>query len=176
MGFIGLGNMGNGMAKNLLQKGEQVVAFDVDKASLDTAVAAGATPASSPAEVAASATRIVTMLPNNDIVRQVRNERLCVLYCIKAIKGIECHFAKVYTGSDGILGANKSGSLLIDSSTIDPAVSKELAEKSAMMGAVFVDAPVSGGVNAAAAGTLTFMVGDYRPRLPNVCKIKWHSL
>ena len=46
MGFIGLGNMGNGMAKNLLQKGEQVVAFDVDKASLDTAVAAGATPAS----------------------------------------------------------------------------------------------------------------------------------
>ena len=76
MGFIGLGNMGNGMAKNLLQKGEQVVAFDVDKASLDTAVAAGATPASSPAEVAASATRIVTMLPNNDIVRQVRNERL----------------------------------------------------------------------------------------------------
>jgi len=135
VGFIGLGNMGNGMAKNLLQKGEQVVAFDVDKASLDTAVAAGATPASSPAEVAASATRIVTMLPNNDIVRQV------------------------YTGSDGILGANKSGSLLIDSSTIDPAVSKELAEKSAMMGAVFVDAPVSGGVNAAAAGTLTFMVG-----------------
>ena len=72
VGFIGLGNMGNGMAKNLLQKGEQVVAFDVDKASLDTAVAAGATPASSPAEVAASATRIVTMLPNNDIVRQVR--------------------------------------------------------------------------------------------------------
>ena len=50
---------------------------------------------------------------------------------------------------------------MIDSSTIDPAVSKELAEKSAMMGAVFVDAPVSGGVNAAAAGTLTFMVSDH---------------
>ena len=49
---------------------------------------------------------------------------------------------------------------MIDSSTIDPAVSKELAEKSAMMGAVFVDAPVSGGVNAAASGTLTFMVSD----------------
>ena len=73
VGFIGLGNMGNGMAKNLLQKGEQVVAFDVDKASLDAAVAAGAEAASSPAEVAASATRIVTMLPNNDIVRKVRN-------------------------------------------------------------------------------------------------------
>ena len=73
MGFIGLGNMGNGMAKNLLQKGEQVVAFDVDKASLDAAVAAGAKAASSPAEVAAAAARIVTMLPNNDIVRQGRN-------------------------------------------------------------------------------------------------------
>ena len=72
VGFIGLGNMGNGMAKNLLQKGEQVVAFDVDKASLDAAVAAGAKAASSPAEVAAAAARIVTMLPNNDIVKKGR--------------------------------------------------------------------------------------------------------
>ena len=76
VGFIGLGNMGNGMAKNLLQKGEQVIAFDVDKSNLDAAVSAGAKAASSPAEVAASATRIVTMLPNNDIVRQARNSNL----------------------------------------------------------------------------------------------------
>ena len=78
VGFIGLGNMGNGMAKNLLQKGEQVIAFDVDKSNLDAAVSAGAKAASSPAEVAASATRIVTMLPNNDIVRQARNNSLYI--------------------------------------------------------------------------------------------------
>jgi len=75
------------------------------------------------------------MLPNNDIVRNV------------------------YCGKDGVLEGVKNGALLIDSSTIDPAVSKEMAEKCKAKGGDFVDAPVSGGVNAANAGTLTFMVG-----------------
>ena len=91
VGFIGLGNMGNGMAKNLLQKGEQVVAFDVDKSSLEAAVAAGAEAASSPAEVAASATRIVTMLPNNDIVRQARNYIYGVIRGLDGLDGLEAN-------------------------------------------------------------------------------------
>jgi 3-hydroxyisobutyrate dehydrogenase len=76
------------------------------------------------------------MLPNNDIVRNV------------------------YTGTDGVLSGLQNGSFLIDSSTVDPAVSKEVASLAKNAGAAaFVDAPVSGGVNAAAGGTLTFMVG-----------------
>jgi 3-hydroxyisobutyrate dehydrogenase len=128
--------MGGGMAKNLLEKGEKVIAFDVDMANLAAIKALGAETASSPAEVAAAASRIVTMLPNNAAVKEV------------------------YTGSSGILGAVMPDALLIDSSTVDPAVSKEMAERSMKANkAVFVDAPVSGGVNAASAGTLTFMVG-----------------
>ena len=135
VGFVGLGNMGGGMAKNLIDKGEKVVAFDVDKANLEAIKAAGADVAGSPAEVASAAKRIVTMLPNNAAVKEV------------------------YAGGNGIFQSVASGSLLIDSSTVDPAVSREMAKGSADRKAAFVDAPVSGGVNAAAAGTLTFMVG-----------------
>ena len=88
-------------------------------------------------DVAKQSSKIVTMLPNNDIVR------------------------KVYTNAeDGIFAGMNAGTFLIDSSTIDPAVSKEIGALAKNHGAdCFVDAPVSGGVNAAAAGTLTFMVG-----------------
>ena len=65
----------------------------------------------------------------------------------------------MYEGSDGVLSNAKQGTLLIDSSTIDPALSKQVAAKAQGASMTFVDAPVSGGVNAAAAGTLTFMVG-----------------
>lgn len=90
---------------------------------------------SSPADVAEKADRIITMLPTS-------------------INAIEA-----YSGANGILKKVKKGSLLIDSSTIDPAVSKELAKEVEKMGAVFMDAPVSGGVGAARSGNLTFMVG-----------------
>ncbi|XP_076977187.1 3-hydroxyisobutyrate dehydrogenase, mitochondrial isoform X5 [Tamandua tetradactyla] len=90
---------------------------------------------SSPADVAEKADRIITMLPTS-------------------INAIE-----VYSGVNGILKKVKKGSLLIDSSTIDPTVSKELAKEVEKMGAVFMDAPVSGGVGAARSGNLTFMVG-----------------
>lgn len=96
---------------------------------------AGEQVASSPAEVAEKADRIITMLPSS------------------------MNAVEVYSGANGILKKVKKGSLLIDSSTIDPSVSKELAKEVEKMGAVFMDAPVSGGVGAARSGNLTFMVG-----------------
>ena len=120
----------------LLSQGHSVVVYDVDSSAVSALSSKGAVAAASPAEVAAQSDRLVTMLPNNDIVRAV------------------------YTSSDGgVLGSVKKGALLVDSSTIDPAVSKEMSAAASAAGAAFVDAPVSGGVNAAAAGTLTFMVG-----------------
>jgi len=132
VGFIGLGNMGRGMADNLITKGHSVVLYDVVPEAVDALTAKGAKGATSPAEVAAESDLIVTMLPNNAIV------------------------SNVY---EGIFSSVKSGSFLIDSSTVDPALSKDLAVKAASAGCQFVDAPVSGGINAASAGTLTFMVG-----------------
>lgn len=135
VGFIGLGNMGRGMAKNLLEKGNLVVAFDTNANTMAEAVKLGVVAAKGPNEVAAKSSSILTMLPNNDAV-------------------IAC-----YTEPGGILEGVQPGALLIDSSTIDPAVSRAMSEAASAKGAIFVDAPVSGGVNAAAAGTLTFMVG-----------------
>merc|ERR1712156_366412 len=71
VGFIGLGNMGRGMAKNLLDKGHAVVAFDTDSVTLKETVALGAKEAASPKEVASQCKQIITMLPNNDIVKTV---------------------------------------------------------------------------------------------------------
>jgi len=135
VGFIGLGNMGRGMADNLVTKGHSVVLYDVVPEAVAAMTAKGAKGAASPAQVAAESDLIVTMLPNNAIV------------------------SNVYEGPDGIFSTVKPGSFLIDSSTVDPALSKDLAGKAAAAGCQFVDAPVSGGINAASAGTLTFMVG-----------------
>lgn len=135
IGFIGLGNMGKGMAQNLINKGHSVVVYDILAESVNQLVASGAQAAHSPAQVAQSCSQVLTMLPNNDIVRAV------------------------YEGPEGLLSHIAEGGFLIDSSTVDPALSKELAAKAAGRSVEFVDAPVSGGVNAAAAGTLTFMVG-----------------
>uniref|UniRef100_A0A3Q4HE62 3-hydroxyisobutyrate dehydrogenase n=1 Tax=Neolamprologus brichardi TaxID=32507 RepID=A0A3Q4HE62_NEOBR len=136
VGFVGLGNMGNPMAKNLLKHGYPVIATDVFPESCKEVQALGAQViVDNPAEVAEKADRIITMLPSSPNV------------------------IDVYTGPNGILKKVKKGSLLIDSSTIDPAVSKEMAADAEKMGAVFMDAPVSGGVGAASSGKLTFMVG-----------------
>ncbi|XP_020636232.3 3-hydroxyisobutyrate dehydrogenase, mitochondrial isoform X1 [Pogona vitticeps] len=135
VGFIGLGNMGTPMAQNLVKHGYPVIAHDVFPEACKEFQELGTQVTDSPADVAEKADRIITMLPSNPNV------------------------IDVYTGSNGILKKVKKGSLLIDSSTIDPAVSKELAKEAEKMGAVFMDAPVSGGVGAARAGNLTFMVG-----------------
>ncbi|XP_061443602.1 3-hydroxyisobutyrate dehydrogenase, mitochondrial isoform X1 [Rhineura floridana] len=135
VGFVGLGNMGNPMAKNLVNHGYPVIVYDVFPEACKEFQDLGSQVTDSPADVAERADRIITMLPSNN------------------------NATEVYTGSSGILKKVKKGSLLIDSSTIDPAVSKELAKEAEKMGAVFMDAPVSGGVGAARAGNLTFMVG-----------------
>ncbi|XP_074051651.1 3-hydroxyisobutyrate dehydrogenase, mitochondrial isoform X2 [Macrotis lagotis] len=126
--------MGNPMAKNLIKHGYPLIIYDVfPEACKD--FQDGEQVVASPADVAEKADRIITMLPTSQ------------------------NALEVYTGPSGILKKVKKGSLLIDSSTIDPAVSKELAKEAEKMGAVFMDSPVSGGVGAARAGNLTFMVG-----------------
>lgn len=123
------------MAKNLLKKGYPVIASDVSPVALQGLVDAGAKKAASPAEVASEAKTVVTMLPASAQVHEV------------------------YMGKNGLLGKVKAGTLLIDSSTIDPATSRDVAAAVTKAGAQFVDAPVSGGVNAARDALLTFMVG-----------------
>jgi len=133
--FIGLGNMGGPMAANLLKAGHEVVGFDVVPAALDRFSKAGGRNAPSAAAAAAEAESLVTMLPAGTHVRDA------------------------YIGSGGILGAAKNGALLIDSSTIDVETARHVAKAAAERGFEMVDAPVSGGVGGAVAGTLTFMVG-----------------
>jgi 3-hydroxyisobutyrate dehydrogenase len=125
------------MAANLAKKGFSVVALDVSEAAVNKLKSAhqNVTGARTPKEVAAKAKYIVTMLPSSP------------------------HVQSVYAGADGIFESIQSGSLLIDSSTIDPLVAREVATKAKQHKSDFVDAPVSGGVGGAEQGTLTFMVG-----------------
>lgn len=131
--FIGLGNMGGGMAANLAKGGHDVRAFDLSAEALDKARAAGCLPADSAAAAAEGAEAVVTMLPAG------------------------AHVAEVY--ETALFGAAPAGALLIDCSTIDVATARQVAEAATLKGLVAVDAPVSGGIAAANAGTLTFMVG-----------------
>ncbi|XP_048237722.1 3-hydroxyisobutyrate dehydrogenase, mitochondrial-like [Haliotis rufescens] len=135
VGFIGLGLMGNHMARNLIKKGHPLIVYDVSKDSVEGLRKDGATVAASPAEVAAASSNIVSMLPES------------------------VHVETVYAGDNGVFSKLQKGTLLIDSSTIDPAVSQAMAQVAESKGATFVDAPVSGGVNAARDALLTFMVG-----------------
>lgn len=121
IGFIGLGNMGGHMARNLLKAGRQVTVFDVAPQAAASLKDAGAMVAQSPAEAAAGAGVVVTMVPSNPHVREV------------------------YCGTDGVFSVMAPGTLCIDSSTVDPAVSKEMASVAAEHGGSFMDAPVSGG-------------------------------
>jgi 3-hydroxyisobutyrate dehydrogenase len=131
--FIGLGNMGGGMAANLAKGGHDVRAFDLSEAALERARDSGCKSETSAAAVAADAEFVVTMLPAG-----------------KHVKG-------VYT--DEVFGAAPPSALLIDCSTIDVASAKAVAAAAADKGFAMVDAPVSGGIAGANAGTLTFMVG-----------------
>ncbi len=135
IGFIGLGNMGLPMAKNLLKAGHQVKGFDLAEASREAARAAGAEIAQSIAEAARGVDVVVTMLPAGKHVRGV------------------------YLGGDGVIANADPGTLLIDSSTIDVESARDVAKAATEAGFDMVDAPVSGGVGGAEAGTLTFMAG-----------------
>lgn len=131
--FIGLGNMGGGMAANLAKAGHDVRAFDLSADALDRAKAAGCLPMASVAEAADGAEAVVTMLPAGT------------------------HVEAVY--GDLFAASLSPAAILIDCSTIDVATAKRVAEAARAKGITAVDAPVSGGIGAANAGTLTFMVG-----------------
>ena len=131
--FIGLGNMGGGMAANQAKAGRQVAAFDLAAAAMDRAQAVGCTPAGSVAEAVRDADAVVTMLPAGPHVRKVYAEE--------------------------ILPNAPKTALLIDCSTIDVDSARAVAELARDKGFRFADAPVSGGTAAADAGTLAFMVG-----------------
>ena len=144
IGFIGLGLMGRPMALNLLKKGFPVIAHSRSRGPVDEVVAAGATAATSPAEVARAAQQIITMLPDGPDVE------------------------KVLEGEKGVFGAMSKGTVIVDSSTIAPAIARRLAARARELGASLLDAPVSGGEIGAVAGTLTFMVGGDAAALETV--------
>jgi len=131
--FIGLGNMGGGMAANLAKAGHAVTAFDLSEGALAKAEGNGCTRAASAEEAVKDAEAVVTMLPAGKHVRDV------------------------YEAS--VIGKAPASAILIDCSTIDVATAREEIGKAEAAGYRMVDAPVSGGIAAADAGTLTFMVG-----------------
>lgn len=135
VGFIGLGLMGRPMAKNLLKAGFPVVAHSRSQGPVDDVVGAGAERAASPADVAKKATRIITMVPDSPDV------------------------ALVLEGPNGVFSAIQRGTIVIDMSTISPAVARRLAAKAKTLGATMLDAPVSGGEIGAINASLSIMVG-----------------
>jgi 3-hydroxyisobutyrate dehydrogenase len=135
IGFIGLGNMGAPMARNLVRAGHALTVFDLTPDRTGRLVAEGARAAETPQAVAEEAEVIFTMLPAG---REVR---------------------AVYGGTGGLVEVAPKGALLVDCSTIDVATAREVAAAAREAGLEMLDAPVSGGVGGAEAGTLTFMVG-----------------
>ncbi len=132
IGFIGLGNMGLPMAKNLVSAGHEVKAFDTVDDLRQQAEKAGMKPCLSASQAASDVEFIITMLPNGPIVLSVFEE---------------------------IIPAAANGTTIIDCSTIDVASSKQAHKMTRQKNLGCLDAPVSGGIGGAAAGTLTFMVG-----------------
>lgn len=142
--FIGLGNMGQPMTRNLVEAGFPVVGFDLQPRALEAAQIHGVRPAASAAEAAADADVVITMLPLGEDVR------------------------RAYLGEGGLIAASRPGALLMDSSTISSTVTIEVATAVRAAGRRMIDAPVSGGTPRAHAGTLTFMVGGEAADLEDV--------
>ncbi|HSF94518.1 MAG TPA: NAD(P)-binding domain-containing protein, partial [Thermohalobaculum sp.] len=135
IGFIGLGNMGLPMARNLLKAGHEVAGFDLSDAACAALVEAGGRRAKDIADAVKGAEAVVTALP-----------------AAKHVRG-------VYQGQGGILDAAAKGTLFIDCSTIDVDTARAVIAEADARGQLMVDSPMSGGVGGATAGTLTFMVG-----------------
>lgn len=133
--FIGLGNMGSGMASNLVKAGHAVRAFDLNPDAVKALADQGAKAAASVENAVQGAQVVVTMLPAGP------------------------HVKSVYAGDNGVFSLATEDTVLIDCSTIDVETAREMGELAGSKGFSFVDAPVSGGVAAAEGGTLTFMVG-----------------
>ena len=156
--FIGLGNMGGPMAHNLVKAGHTVTGFDLSAAALKALEEAGGKAAASAAEAIAGVEVVVSMLPASH------------------------HVAGLYLGEKGLFSQLSAGTLVIDSSTIAADTSREVGKAAAVKGIKFLDAPVSGGVGGAIAGTLSFIVGgsaaDFaqaKPLLENMGKNIFHA-
>ncbi|MBB5188624.1 3-hydroxyisobutyrate dehydrogenase [Zhongshania antarctica] len=133
--FIGLGNMGGPMAVNLVKAGHQVTVFDLVDAAMDAVVAQGASKAATALDALAGADTVITMLPAGK------------------------HVAGLYLGDEGLIAKASTGTLFMDCSTIDAETARKVGEAATAQGLQMLDAPVSGGVKAAQAGTLAFMCG-----------------
>ena len=133
--FIGLGNMGGPMATNLVKAGHEVTVFDLSEAACEQLRAAGAAVAESAGAAAAGVDYVLSMLPAGK------------------------HVAAIYLGDEGLLAQLDASITVLDCSTIDAATARRVGEAAAELGIGFMDSPVSGGVAAAAAGTLAFMCG-----------------
>lgn len=140
--FIGLGNMGGPMAANLIKAGHKVCVFDLSDAACQVLEAQGAARANSALEAASGVDYVISMLPAGK------------------------HVAAVYLGEDGLLANIDSSTVALDCSTIDAATARQVGEAAAELGIGFMDTPVSGGVAAAAAGTLAFMCGGPEAAFP----------
>lgn len=135
IGFIGLGNMGLPMVLNLIKAGHKVKAFDVNTLAMDAVTAKGGQAVSSAVDAVEGSEIVITMLPNSSVVESV------------------------YLGGSGFTARGVKGKLFIDCSTIDPSTSRKVAAAIEALDGAFLDAPVSGGIMGAQAGTLCFMVG-----------------
>ncbi|MBW2488612.1 MAG: NAD-binding protein, partial [Deltaproteobacteria bacterium] len=135
IGFIGLGLMGKPMVRNLMKAGFDLIVHNRSRAAVDQLVSEGADPAVSPKEAAAAADVIITMLPE------------------------DTHVTEVVSAADGVIESIRQDAVLVDMSTISPTTARRLAAMVASCGAHMLDAPVSGGVEAASAASLTIMVG-----------------
>src|SRR5690606_15707170 len=144
VGFIGLGIMGRPMALNLLRAGYPLVVYDVVPAALEPLTAAGAVAEASPAALARAVDVVVLCLPDSPDVEAAM------------------------TGSEGVLAGAARGQIIVDMSTISPVTARALAAQAAEVGAILLDAPVSGGQTGAVAGTLSIMVGGDAAALDTV--------
>lgn len=156
--FIGLGNMGGPMALNLVRAGYRLSVFDLVPSAVQTLVEAGATAAATAADAVREADVVVSMLPASQ------------------------HVKTLYLAAGGVLDTARTGTLLIDSSTIASQAAIEVATAAKARGFTMLDAPVSGGTAGAAAGTLTFIVGgeddtltQARPILEKMGKNIFHA-
>ena len=135
IGFVGLGMMGLPRARNLVEDGYSVNVFDLNDATVNAAKDFGASSSDSAADTASLSDIVITMVPDSE------------------------HVEAVIAGDNGILEGLKPGSVVIDMSTIDPEMGKKMANLIEAKGSNFVDAPVTGGVGGAEAGTLSILVG-----------------
>ncbi len=133
--FIGLGNMGAPMARNLLKAGHTLHVFDLNQDVLAELAQLGGHVSASPKDAATQGELVITMLP------------------------AAAHVRSVYLGEEGVLAGIRPGTPAVDCSTIDPQTARDIAAAASRQGVDLADAPVSGGTGGAQAGTLTFMVG-----------------